>query len=96
MSRTQVLLTKIVKICSEIRDIKQSNKLKIILLLIYLRLTARMDTQALFPHSKTQVAWMIYVVTATRTVVPITKAIYHAEHARFRIMRYLSIIRYPL
>ena len=27
MSRTQVLLTKIVKLCSEIRDIKRSNKL---------------------------------------------------------------------
>ena len=27
MSRTQVLLTKIVKLCSEIRDIKKSNKL---------------------------------------------------------------------
>ena len=69
---------------------------QIILLLDYLSLTAQTDTQALPPHSRTQVAWIIYVVMTTRTAVPITKTIYHAEHARLRVMRNLPIIRYPL
>ena len=54
-----------------------------------------MNTEALLSHSRTQVTWMIYMASTTGTVAPITKTIYHAEHARFRIMRYLSIIRYP-
>ena len=89
MSRTQSLLTKIIKLCSEIQDIKQGNKLK----LNYLSLTAQTNTQALLPHSRTQVAWVIYIVLTTGTVVPITKTIYHAEHAHLRVMCNLPIVR---
>ena len=50
------------------------------------------DTQAFLTYSGTQMVWMIYKVTATRTVVPITKTIYHTKHAHLRIMCNLLVI----